>query len=237
MGATSSRVRIPPSPPKTQIYYIFLMNKIIYLVRHGQSMDNISPVFQGIETKLSDKGREQAKKISKRLADYKFDAFISSSYPRAIETAEIIAQDLGLEFETNDLFVERVKPNSLNGKPHSDLEADKKWRRWEEGFYNTDIKIEEGENYIEIVKRADEALEYLKNREEEKILIVTHGFFLRTLVARVVLGDMLNPSSFKRMQKMMGNENASLTILKYKDAFEEDHAWRLWVHNDHSHLG
>lgn len=27
-----------------------------------------------------------------------------------------------------------------------------------------------------------------------------------------------------------------ITVLEYRGAFEEEYAWRLWTHNDHSHF-
>jgi hypothetical protein len=31
-------------------------------------------------------------------------------------------------------------------------------------------------------------------------------------------------------------ENTAITVLLYKDAFEEDECWRLWTYNDHAHF-
>ena len=68
------------------------------------------------------------------------------------------------------------------------------------------------------------------------LVVVTHGYFLRTIVARVLLGDLLSGEAFKNIQRTAAMENARLTVLQYREGFEENPAWRLWIYNDHAHL-
>ena len=66
--------------------------------------------------------------------------------------------------------------------------------------------------------------------------MVTHGFFLRTLVARAMFGEMLSEQVFRRFQGMAAMENTGLTVLRRNGAAGQAHGWRLWVYNDHAHL-
>ena len=212
--------------------------KIVYFVRHGESMDNASPVFQSPGSPLSEKGREQARKISERIAKLSFESLISSSFRRAKETAGFIAEATGKTVEHSDLFVERVKPTSVNGKPHSDEKASALWKEWNESLYAPGMRAEDGENFDDIVMRADNALAFLKDRAEKSIVVVTHGYFLRTILARVLLGDLLSGDAHKKIQRGASMENTGLTVLRYQSGVEEtDSRWRLWVYNDHAHLG
>jgi probable phosphoglycerate mutase len=102
--------------------------KIIYFVRHGQSVDNAAPVFQAPDSPLSDKGREQAKKVAERVAKISFETLISSSFRRAKETAEAIGVATNKKPEYTDLLVERIKPASIAGKPYADEAANAIWR-------------------------------------------------------------------------------------------------------------
>ncbi len=213
------------------------IEKTVYFVRHGQSEDNVAPVFQAPDSPLSDKGRDQAKHIAQRVSKLSFEALIASPFPRAKETAEIIAGVTGKVPEYSDLFVERIKPTSINGKSYKDEEANVVWRKWEKSLYTPDLRVEDGENFDDLVARADKALGFLKNRSEKSIVVVTHGYFLRTIVARVLLGELLSGEAFKRFQRMASMENTGLTVLRYQSAFEEEPSWRLWVYNDHAHLG
>jgi probable phosphoglycerate mutase len=208
--------------------------KVVYFVRHGQSLANVSPIFQPPDSPLSETGREQARSIAKRISRLSCEALIASSFRRAHETAEGIAQETGLALERCPLFVERIKPSSINGKPVADERASATWRQWEESLYNPSIRVEDGENFDDIVRRADEALAYLESRKEGALAVVTHGFFLRTLVARAMFGEMLCERVFKRFQGMAAMENTGLTVLR-RDA-AAGRGWRLWVYNDHAHL-
>jgi broad specificity phosphatase PhoE len=210
--------------------------KTIYFIRHGQSDDNVAPVFQSPDSPLSAKGRRQAEAVAKRIASLKFDVLISSPLHRAKETAEIISQETGKKLELSDLFVERIKPDAIIGKPYVDTNASLLWREWEKSLYTPGMRIDNGENFDDLIKRADEVLDFLKNRIENHIVVVSHSYFLRTVVARVLLGDSLSGENFHNFQKVASIENTALTILKFKDAFEEDATWRLDTYNDYSHL-
>jgi broad specificity phosphatase PhoE len=211
--------------------------KTVYFVRHGQSEANVAPVFQEPDSPLSAEGRMQAEKIAERASKLAFDGFISSPFARAKATAEAITAKTGIQPEYNDLFVERLKPTSINGRPYSDSIAGKIWEKWNESLFNPELKVEDGENYADLVRRADDALEYLARRKEENMLVVTHGYILRTMVARVLLGVTLTPESFRSFQDAIHTENTALTVLRYHETFRKAAHWNLWIFNDHAHLG
>jgi broad specificity phosphatase PhoE len=210
--------------------------KRVYFIRHGESLDNIAPVFQSVNAKLSQEGREQAKKLTERMSRVSFEALITSPLPRASETAQFISQATGKTTETSDLFVERIKPTSIDGKLWSDHEASTVWREWEESLYTPGMKAQNGENYEEIFKRAKNALTYLENRSETSMAVVTHGYFLRTIIANVIMGENVTGPLFKNFQMVASIQNTGITILEYRNAFEEEYCWRLWSYNDYSHL-
>jgi broad specificity phosphatase PhoE len=210
--------------------------KVVYFVRHGQSIDNASPVFQSADSPLSPIGQRQASQIADRISSLSFEGLIASPYPRAAQTAHVIADKTGMSVEFSELFTERIKPTSIDGKPWSDEQANKVWREWEESLYNPASRIEDGENYDDIVQRADNALAYLLKRSEQSMVVVSHGHFLRTIVSRVLLGDRLNGEILRKIQMVASMENTAITVLLYKDAFEEDECWRLWTYNDHAHF-
>ena len=67
------------------------------LVRHGQTDWNAERRLQGAtDIPLNDVGREQAREAVATLADYQWDAIVSSPLSRAAETADLIAEGLGL---------------------------------------------------------------------------------------------------------------------------------------------
>ena len=212
------------------------VEKIVYFVRHGQSEGNVSPVFQAPDSPLNEAGRKQAENIANRISKIEFETLLSSPFPRAKETAETIAKKTGKKPEYSDLFIERVKPSKLNGKSYEDPEADKLWKEWEKSLYDSNIRAEDGENFDDLIKRADKALKFLEDRPEKYLVVITHGFILRTIIARVLLGDSLTESNYKNFQFSATMENTGLSAIKYSKGYE-DTRWRLWIYNDHAHLG
>ena len=210
--------------------------KVVYFVRHGQSAHNVAPVFQSPDSPLNEKGKQQADLVAQRVSQLSFDALIASPFERAKQTAEAIAKATGKKTEYSELFVERIRPTYINGKPYTDKKADMLWRAWEKNLYTPGARTEDGENFDDLVARADRALSFLQRRTEQTLIVVTHGYFLRTIVARVLLGNLLSGEAFRNVQKGTRTENAGLTVLKYRSGFEEEAAWRLWIYNDHAHL-
>jgi broad specificity phosphatase PhoE len=193
-------------------------------------------VFQALDSPLSETGRRQAQLVAARLSKLPFEALIASPLRRAKETAEIIAQAVGKEPEYSNLFVERIRTARIDGKPYSDMEASKLWRDWQIDFYKPGIRMAEGESFDDIIGRADAALAFLKGRAERQAAVVAHGYFVRAIVARVLLGNLLSAAIFESFQRITSMENTGLTVLHYRGAFEEEPCWRLWTHNDHAHL-
>jgi broad specificity phosphatase PhoE len=210
--------------------------KVVYFVRHGQSEDNVAPVFQSPDSPLSAVGRQQAARIAERVSTLSFDALLASPYRRAQETAAVIGTVTGKIPEFHALFTERVKPTSINGKPLTDAIAAQVGRAWTQSLSTPGMRVEDGENYDDLITRADAALALLQARAEPSLVVVTHGYFLRTIVARVILGNALSGNAFQHFHTVASMENTGLTVLRYQGGVEDGPCWRLWIYNDHAHL-
>ena len=210
--------------------------KTVYLIRHGQTTANVSPVFQGDDATLSPRGEAQAMALANRLANVQFDALIASPLKRTTQTAQYIADKTGKDIVFSELFVEYTKPTELHGKPWSDPQASELWRAWQQSLEIPGMRVSDGENYNDIVARDDAALEYLLRRPEDTIAVVTHGHILGSIIARVLYGDALTGPLLQEFHKRVSMENTGITVLRYKDGFEEEPMWRLWTLNDHAHF-
>lgn len=202
-------------------------SKTVYFIRHGETVDNASPVFQSINSPLNATGIAQAIKVADQFKTLEFELLISSPLLRAKQTATYISEQCHKEILFSDLFVERVKPDEIDGKPWDNEIACNIWRAWEESLYTPGMRISNGENYDDTITRVDKALEFLENCPETTIVVVTHGYFLRSVIVRALLGDNLNGAVMKNFQQRTSIQNSAVTILDYKAAFEEDFAWRL----------
>lgn len=80
----------------------------LYLVRHGQTIDNVNQIMQGqTQGCLTTLGVHQAEELADTLADTHFDAFVSSDLQRAIDTCTLIANRRCMAVETTALLRER----------------------------------------------------------------------------------------------------------------------------------
>lgn len=65
----------------------------LYLVRHGETVDNAAQILQGqTPGRLNEKGIEQAEEVARKMANEHIDAFVSSDLYRSMQTCAIIAR-------------------------------------------------------------------------------------------------------------------------------------------------
>ncbi len=210
--------------------------KRVYFVRHGESEGNAGPVRLGANGSLTELGKRQARALAARAAKLPLEAVIASSLPRARETAEIIGRKIKRPPETSDLFVERRRPSEqaghLKGSPR-DLAID---RALAEGFAQPGFRFSDEENFEDLALRSDRALAFLAERREADLLVVTHGFFLRVMLARAVFGDELTASVCDRFICAFETEKTGLTVFRYEPENARS-PWKTIIWNDHAHLG
>lgn len=98
---------------------------VIYIARHGQNEDNVRGILNGHRNlSLTDLGRQQAQQLARRIRDRRlvFDVVYASPLDRALETAAIVATELGLtEPIVHDDLIER-NFGIMTGKPVTDIE-------------------------------------------------------------------------------------------------------------------
>ena len=84
------------------------METILYLVRHGETVDNANQIMQGqTQGELNENGRRQAREFAEQWKDCDIDIVIASDLKRSVDTAAIIAAPHGLEVVTTPLLRER----------------------------------------------------------------------------------------------------------------------------------
>lgn len=212
--------------------------KTVYLVRHGEAEVNLesSEAFGGAESPLTERGMHQARLIAERAARLSAEALIASSMRRAQETAQRIAEATGLSIETSDLFVEARRPASTVGKRKDDPAARATADAWDRSMHHGGERIEDGETMGDLLDRAQDALALLEARPEDRVLVVTHGHFLRYLVGTAIFGDAFSPDHARALRWGIRTNNTGVTILQYDTSDKKRRGWFLNVWNDHAHL-
>jgi probable phosphoglycerate mutase len=212
--------------------------KTVYFVRHGESETNAGPIFLGPSAALTERGKKQTYCIAERASKLPVDTIVASTMRRAVETGDIIAQRISKPIQYSDLFTERLHPTSHNGLSKTHPECAREEQEFLERFTDPLWKFEDGENFVDLKKRADSALRFLEELTEDNILVASHGVFMTILLARVVHGEDLTAAECIRCIRGVYMDNTGLSILRYDP--EKSDSWMLpWhvrVWNDHSHL-
>lgn len=215
--------------------------KTVYFVRHGEAENNTRSgnIYHGFQAELTSRGRQQAALIAERASKLEFDALISSPWPRTRATAEAIAAKTGHRIEFNESFMERRCPSSFIGRPWDDVETQRMQGEWLAVFYADDgSRYLDGENFDDMKKRAADSWQHLSARSEERIMVVTHGLFLRTLLAYAIFGERLTGAMHREFEGALRTSNTGITIFeRHPDAeYANEERWRMRVWNDHVHL-
>lgn len=149
----------------------------IYVFRHGESNDNCQRVFSGWrDSKLSSKGRSQAKVLAPKLKNKKIDVCIVSRLSRSKQTAKIALKGKKVSYEVDDRIIERDY-GKLTGKSKEKLMEEDfvdavKYRR----FF--DFPPPGGESLKDVKKRVypfcDDLVKRVR-RTGENVAISCHG--------------------------------------------------------------
>lgn len=203
----------------------------VYFVRHGETESNVANKLQDGSSRLSLKGKEQAKFLAERVSKLKIDAFLSSTYERAKETAEIINGALNKEIDFTDLFIETKVPSEIVGRTSNDPETIRIQKLWYENFGNPEWHFSDEENFHDRKKRALACLNYLISLDKENILVVTHGTFLRLIIAIMMVGENLTLEEDRKMSTALISSNTGITVCEYAE-----NKWQIITWNDIAHL-
>jgi len=209
-----------------------MSKKLIYFVRHGQTENNAKGIRQGPDGPLSELGRAQALATAKRFPKYAADVLIASPYERTKETAAIIAKELNMNVEYCDLLVERRNPTEIVGHSGKEKEVKQIVDIIDKSFHEDNLRFSDEENFDDLKERAKKLLEYIKNRPEEKIIMVTHSIFLKMVVSYMLVGDELTASQYNTLNYINPIDNASMAICSYTTHLFKKDEWKLLVWND-----
>lgn len=153
---------------------------VIGIVRHGVTAWNEEGRSQGnTDIPLNEEGIQMAEKIAQRLANEQWDVIYTSPLVRASKTAEVIA---GAQQEMTLIADERLRETN-GGKAEGTTKAER-IERWGENWQEVDMGAEPEE---EVIARGTAFIEEVKKKHpHEKVLIVSHGSFIRTLLGTLV---------------------------------------------------
>ena len=187
----------------------------IYFVRHGQTIWNVEKRFQGLsDSPLTELGITQAKLLGEKLKNIKFDKFYSTSLKRAYDTANYIKGNREQKVEIFDDFVE-ISMGDMEGIKQEDFK--KLYPEQVKNFFFNQLEYDPssfgGESFLEVRERVIRGLnKFIElNKNYERVLVVSHGATLKTLL-HYISGKDISTLSDEAIPK-----NTSYTIVKYEN--------------------
>jgi broad specificity phosphatase PhoE len=198
----------------------------VFMVRHGDTVLSSEDRFAGeTDVELSEKGREEARRLAERLRGEKITAVYASPLGRTVETARIIAEPHNLEVQPCDGFRE-ISHGHWDGMTRHEVEEKfpKEMAEWEKDPYT--FAPAGGESGLAVTARALPALiDLVRKHPGESILIVSHKATIRLLLSSLLGFDP------RRYRDNLDQKPAALNIVDFRDPTRA----RLTLFNDTSH--
>jgi probable phosphoglycerate mutase len=207
----------------------------LYLVRHGEAVSNVEPVIGGMrgDAGLTERGREQARLLRERLSVQRMhaDRLVSSTLPRALQTAEYVASALGLPVSHDDGLHE-LRPGEADGLTVAQWRA--RYRGGEEPSGTWEpyrVFSPGGESWATFLARAGGALSRLvaRHRDETVVAVCHAGVVEASFGLAFGLGASGNRVGCDPL-------NTSLTHWRHQLSSAGEPEWTLVSFNDASHV-
>jgi broad specificity phosphatase PhoE len=202
------------------------MTTRVYLIRHGATELSSEDRFAGaIDVKLSDEGRDQARRLGDRLANEPLTAAYASPLQRTIDTATAIAERHRLTVGKVD-GIREIAHGHWEGKTRAEVEKDfpEEYNRYEQDPFT--FSPEGGESGLQVTARALPALmKLVETHCDERLVVVSHKATIR-----LILSSMLGFDP-RKYRDRLDQSPCALNILDFKDITHV----RLTLFNDTSH--
>ena len=188
----------------------------LYLIRHGQSETNLQHRHGGwIQTPLTEKGEEDARRAGARIAHVSFDKIYTSDLLRAMQTADLALP----EGEKEALSCLReVNVGSLQGRLVAEVQAE-----YGEDYLRNKLKKDYspygGETRAQFRDRVVPFLAMLEQSDYENVAVFSHGGTMEIIFELLTGSD---PANIR-----LSTKNGAVSLFEYADG-----QWRLRVWND-----
>jgi broad specificity phosphatase PhoE len=163
----------------------------LYFVRHGESVANVLGVISNRDEPhpLTDKGREQAELLAASLLPCAITALYTSPILRAVQTAEILSQRLGIGFQMMDALRE-YDCGILEGKSGAEV-WEIYWALRQDWMQHrcSDHRIEGGESFLDMQARFVPFVQTLiaeAGQSDGNKVLIGHGGLYRSVLPLVL---------------------------------------------------
>lgn len=203
------------------------MKTRIFFVRHGETNYNVQHRFQGsTDMPLNERGLEQASCLWVPMSKLHLDKIYISPYKRTTQTALQVQAGRDIPVIAEPRLCE-IHCGQWEGLVREEIEH--RWPGmidlWE--HKPDELRMPEGETFLQVQDRAVEALKEILTKEEGKsVVIVTH-----MLTIQLIMSRLLN-IPIREVWKMVRLENTSITTID----FSSDNEFEVVKWGEDAHL-
>jgi broad specificity phosphatase PhoE len=198
----------------------------VFLIRHGTTELSTEDRFAGaVDVLLSDAGRDQARRLGRRLVSENISVAFASPMKRTMETARLVVEPHGVEVSPVD-GIREIAHGRWEEMKREEVERKfpEEYSRYEEDPFS--FAPVEGESGLQVTARALPALlKIVEEHCDERIVMVSHKATIRLLLSSLLGFDP------RKYRDRLDQAPCALNILDFKDVA---HA-RLTLFNDTSH--
>lgn len=202
-----------------------MTNKLIYIIRHGETDFNKLGIVQGsgINSDLNTKGVQQAARFYEYYKEIQFQKIYTSALVRTQQSV-LSFIEAGKPYQ---IFPElnEISWGIFEGKPQNESERLAYWEvvnGWKNGNYQA--KIEAGESAAALQTRQIPFVQFLKVQKEDCVLVATHGRAMKSLLCTLLNLPLSEMESFE-------HSNLCLYIISF-----DGNTFELISRNNTEHL-
>lgn len=207
---------------------------LLFLVRHARS-EAPKGHWQTPDSKLGKLGKQQAKILSKKSRFSRVDKIFTSEWERSRKTTEILSDNLKIETETLDYIHEREQLPQMYGAARDSRISKEYVKEYYANYKNLDWKFKNKEESVrEVLTRTKKLSSFLrKNYKGKRILVVSHGVFIRCFISMVILGDNYSDETMAKAISSLTINYTGISLLIYSS---QRKSWKVNYINDYSHF-
>jgi broad specificity phosphatase PhoE len=165
----------------------------LFCVRHGETLFNLEGRIQGqSDSRLSPLGRRQCEAVAASLAPAGIEAIVASPLERARESAQVVADRLGLAVTLDPRLME-INAGVFQGLTWAEIEERYPQEAVQWRGQDPDFRIPRGESRRDVMTRARAAFEAIR----EQGFVLAHGGSLSAALKSLLsIPPERNPFSF-----------------------------------------
>ena len=183
----------------------------LILVRHTETIGNKEKRYLGwTESKYTEKGKKDIRKIVEFLKDRKTDGIFSSPSERALFISKRLSEVIKADIQVTE-SIKEINFGIFDNRTNNEIvkEYPKQYNEWVKDYIN--YEIPDGESLKNMHQRVADFIDLL-DKDDKKYIVVTHGGVIQSIITHVLKLPIEERWRFRI-------ENGTIVELEYIDGY------------------